>query len=164
MLRRLLFLTVLILTFTLLFSGCFWQKDGEGDVSDSETSGLETLQSGGMFITEDDITKAKEVVRLYIDGLENGNYDDSYNLLSLSSQKTHSLSDFKEDIKLGMPQLDLDNMNVKANDDGTILVSVNFIEDPSTAGYNLIFENENWCIVYQGGSPAMPTAIMTSDN
>ena len=149
-------LAIVIILVMILFAGCFWQdlfNKPSSDAPDKPQSQPENI------ITDNDLSLAKANVKAYIESMQNAEFSRAYEFLSEESKSLHSLSEFTHDIKQGMPPLDLSTIKAQeAENEGMILVSIDFNDEPGTAGYYLMRENGNWVIVYRGGSPAMPSA------
>ena len=138
-------LPIIIIGIVILLSLGLWYHVQSKGAVESSTS-----------ITDNDSSLAIERVKAYIEYMQNGKYSEAYDFLSKESKSLHSISEFTNDIKQGMPPLDLSTIVVLQAATGSILISIDFHDEPGTAGYFLTHEDGDWFIVYRGGSPAMP--------
>lgn len=101
--------------------------------------------------------EAVDTVTEYLRALNERDYASAYNYLSQDSQSKHSRASFEEKGKQGMPLYDLQSAKAIVKGD-TATVEMAFQEDPATHAFHLVRENNQWKIVYRGGSPGMPYA------
>lgn len=100
----------------------------------------------------------EEVVKAYLEALENRHYRVAYECLTSESRSKHPSSEFRRDAQLGGPAYDLDRVEVESLGTDEVRVSVGIAEDPAFQSFALKREENQWRIVFNTGSPAAPSA------
>jgi len=99
----------------------------------------------------------REAVVAYMEALYRRDFRAAYEYLSARSKETHPYEEFAGLCEGGeATNYDLAGAQQEPPAGGHVTVTVPLVEDPATAGFTTVREDDDWKVIFIGGAPWFP--------